>query len=190
MTEISVREIISVVADHFGVAAAEIVSQRMHRQVLWPRVAVVGLAARLTPYTLTHIGRALGNRDPSTICSSRQKFVARLSSDPAAAREIEAIETALLQRSTGRNGEHQAVTELAALEREIASRATEARRAQALAEAGERRLATVRNAHAIVATARRLASVERAARDGMPAAMRKRDAAMAELLRLAGDAHV
>jgi len=56
-----------VVADHYGLTALDLVSDRRGRSEARPRMLVMWLAKHCTPHSLPAIGKMFGGRDHSTV---------------------------------------------------------------------------------------------------------------------------
>lgn len=71
---IKVDDILRVVSRHYGVSRGDLLSQRRHRSVVWPRQIGMYLAKRLTSRSLPEIGRRFGNRDHTTVLHAIRKI--------------------------------------------------------------------------------------------------------------------
>jgi Bacterial dnaA protein helix-turn-helix len=71
---ITVAEVIRAVSAVWEVAPVHLLSHRRHLQVMRPRKVAYALACRLTTFSLPHIGRAMGNRDHTTVLSGCRKM--------------------------------------------------------------------------------------------------------------------
>ncbi len=65
--------IVEVVAEHHNITPADIYSKDKSRSVSYPRQIVMYLCRRLTDMSVTDIGKALGNRDHSTVLHGYDK---------------------------------------------------------------------------------------------------------------------
>lgn len=66
--------IIKLVAEHFNVTTAEIISQKRIKELVYPRQIVMYLCRHMTSDSLQQIGYFLGKRDHSTIISGIKKI--------------------------------------------------------------------------------------------------------------------
>jgi len=71
---IKIEDIIKSVSRHFGVSKGDILSQRRHRSVVWPRQIGMYLSKQLTTRSLPEIGRRFGNRDHTTVLHAIRKI--------------------------------------------------------------------------------------------------------------------
>lgn len=71
---IKIEDIIKIVSRHFGVSKGDILSQRRHRSVVWPRQIGMYLSKQLTSRSLPEIGRRFGNRDHTTVLHAIRKI--------------------------------------------------------------------------------------------------------------------
>ncbi|MEM7747886.1 MAG: chromosomal replication initiator protein DnaA [Pseudomonadota bacterium] len=71
---VRIEDIIKIVSRHFGVSKPDILSQRRHRSVVWPRQIGMYLAKQLTARSLPEIGRRFGNRDHTTVLHAIRKI--------------------------------------------------------------------------------------------------------------------
>ncbi|MDX2156590.1 MAG: chromosomal replication initiator protein DnaA, partial [Hyphomicrobiaceae bacterium] len=71
---IRIDDILRVVSRHYGVSRGDILSQRRHRSVVWPRQIGMYLAKQLTHRSLPEIGRRFGNRDHTTVLHAIRKI--------------------------------------------------------------------------------------------------------------------
>ncbi|CUH91576.1 chromosomal replication initiator protein DnaA [Herbinix luporum] len=66
--------IVDIVAEHFNISPADIYSKDKSRAISYPRQIVMYLCRRLTELSVTEIGKALGNRDHSTVIHGCDKI--------------------------------------------------------------------------------------------------------------------
>lgn len=93
---LTVRLIAEAAAAHYGVRYREIISMRRGADVCKARLAVYWLATQLTNHTLFDIGRALGDRDHTTVLRGRDTVVARRAADANYEVELQQLATDLL----------------------------------------------------------------------------------------------
>jgi chromosomal replication initiator protein len=72
--EVTPELIIQIVADHFGITPADIVSQKRNADIVYPRQISMYLCRQMTTTPLQSIGKALGNRDHTTIIHGAEKI--------------------------------------------------------------------------------------------------------------------
>lgn len=72
--EITPELIIQIVADHFNITPADIISQKRNAEIVYPRQIVMYLCRSMTATPLQAIGKALGNRDHTTIIHGADKI--------------------------------------------------------------------------------------------------------------------
>lgn len=92
---VRIEEIIKTVSRHFGVSKPDILSQRRHRSVVWPRQIGMYLSKQLTARSLPEIGRRFGNRDHTTVLHAIRKIDKELDANPRLRDEIEDLKKML-----------------------------------------------------------------------------------------------
>ncbi len=92
---VRIEDIIKVVSRHFGVSKPDILSQRRHRSVVWPRQIGMYLAKKLTARSLPEIGRRFGNRDHTTVLHAIRKIEGALDGDQRLRDEIDDLKKLL-----------------------------------------------------------------------------------------------
>ena len=92
---VRIEEIIKTVSRHFGVSKPDILSQRRHRSVVWPRQIGMYLSKQLTARSLPEIGRRFGNRDHTTVLHAIRKIDKELQANPRLRDEIEELKRLL-----------------------------------------------------------------------------------------------
>lgn len=90
-----IEDIQRVVAQHFNVSKADLVSARRTRAVVRPRQVAMYLAKSLTPRSLPEIGRRFGGRDHTTVLHAVRKIDSLVGSDDALAEDIETLKRLL-----------------------------------------------------------------------------------------------
>ncbi|MGF1650283.1 MAG: chromosomal replication initiator protein DnaA [Hyphomicrobiaceae bacterium] len=93
---IRVEDILKVVSRHYGVSRGDILSQRRHRSVVWPRQIGMYLAKQMTARSLPEIGRRFGNRDHTTVIHAIRKVDGELTNNHRLREEIEELKKLLL----------------------------------------------------------------------------------------------
>lgn len=78
---VTVESITEIVAEHFNIAASDIVSTKKSRNIAHPRQICMYLCRELTDISLKDIGSKLGNRDHSTILHGCNKIADDLKTD-------------------------------------------------------------------------------------------------------------
>lgn len=66
--------IIQIVADHFGITPADIISQKRNADIVYPRQIAMYLCRQMTTTPLQSIGKYIGNRDHTTIIHGSEKI--------------------------------------------------------------------------------------------------------------------
>jgi chromosomal replication initiator protein len=92
---VRIEEIIKTVSRHFGVSKPDILSQRRHRSVVWPRQIGMYLSKQLTARSLPEIGRRFGNRDHTTVLHAIRKIDKELEANPRLRDELEDLKKTL-----------------------------------------------------------------------------------------------
>jgi chromosomal replication initiator protein len=92
---IKIEDIVKAVSRHFEVSKGDILSQRRHRSVVWPRQIGMYLAKQLTARSLPEIGRRFGGRDHTTVLHAIRKIEGELNRNPRLKDEIEDLKRLL-----------------------------------------------------------------------------------------------
>ena len=92
---VRIEEIIKTVSRHFGVSKPDILSQRRHRSVVWPRQIGMYLSKQMTARSLPEIGRRFGNRDHTTVLHAIRKIDKELAANPRLRDELEDLKKML-----------------------------------------------------------------------------------------------
>jgi len=92
---VRIEDIIKLVSRHFGVSKPDILSQRRHRSVVWPRQIGMYLSKQLTARSLPEIGRRFGNRDHTTVLHAIRKIEGQISDNPRLRDEIDDLKKLL-----------------------------------------------------------------------------------------------
>jgi len=88
---VRIDDILKVVAKHYNVTRADILSQRRTANVVKPRQIAMYLAKVLTLRSLPEIGRRFGGRDHTTVLHAVRKIDTLIATDRALAEEIETL---------------------------------------------------------------------------------------------------
>lgn len=94
---IKIDEILKVISRHFGVSRSDLLSERRHRSVVWPRQIGMYLAKQLTSRSLPEIGRRFGGRDHTTVLHAIRKIETHLSADARLQSELDELKKLLGQ---------------------------------------------------------------------------------------------
>ncbi len=96
--DLTVPGIVTAVADFYGLSVEDIVGKSRSRKVARPRQMVMYLAREETDESLPQIGRALGDRDHTTVMYGYEKIEDLLETDPSLRREMLDIKARLYER--------------------------------------------------------------------------------------------
>ncbi|QRG08285.1 chromosomal replication initiator protein DnaA [Xanthobacter dioxanivorans] len=94
---VRVDDILRVVAKHYNVTRADLLSQRRTATVVKPRQIAMYLAKTLTLRSLPEIGRRFGGRDHTTVLHAVRKIDGLVATDRALAEEIEVLKRLVLE---------------------------------------------------------------------------------------------
>lgn len=83
--------IVDVVAEHYSITTAEIYSKDKSRNISYPRQIVMYLCRKLTEMSVTDIGKALGNRDHSTVLHGFDKINTDINKDSSIHNTIDVL---------------------------------------------------------------------------------------------------
>ncbi len=92
---VKVEDILRVISKHFGVSKNDILSQRRHRSIVWPRQIGMFLAKAMTARSLPEIGRRFGGRDHTTVLHAIRKIDGELKTNSRLRAEIEDLKKML-----------------------------------------------------------------------------------------------
>ena len=92
---IRIEDILKIVSRHYGVSKHDILSERRHRSVVWPRQIGMYLAKQMTARSLPEIGRRFGNRDHTTVLHAIRKIEGQLTANAQLKDEIEDLKKQL-----------------------------------------------------------------------------------------------
>ena len=88
---VRIEDIQRVVARHYNVSKADLLSSRRTRTIVRPRQIAMYLAKVLTPRSLPEIGRRFGGRDHTTVLHAVRKIEGLIEGDRTLAEEIELL---------------------------------------------------------------------------------------------------
>jgi chromosomal replication initiator protein len=92
---IRVEDILRIVAKHYGVSRADLLSSRRTANVVRPRQIAMYLAKTLTLRSLPEIGRRFGGRDHTTVLHAVRKIEGLVQGDKGLAEEIDGLKRLL-----------------------------------------------------------------------------------------------
>jgi chromosomal replication initiator protein len=95
--KVKIEDIQKLVASHFNVSRADILSARRTASVVRPRQIAMYLSKLLTPRSLPEIGRRFGGRDHATVLHAVRKITALVTADGTLSEEIELLKRMLLE---------------------------------------------------------------------------------------------
>jgi chromosomal replication initiator protein len=88
---VKIEDIQRIVARHYNVSKADLLSSRRTRTIVRPRQIAMYLAKVLTPRSLPEIGRRFGGRDHTTVLHAVRKIEEMIEGDRTLAEEIELL---------------------------------------------------------------------------------------------------
>jgi chromosomal replication initiator protein len=91
----AIKQILAVTARYFGVTQAALISSSRRTSLVEARNIVVHIARRLTCLSYADIGRALGNRDHSTIMHGERRLIDRLAVDSTTRQAVDELDRIL-----------------------------------------------------------------------------------------------
>jgi len=94
---VKIEDIQKLIATHFNVSRADILSSRRTASVVRPRQIAMYLAKVLTPRSLPEIGRRFGGRDHTTVLHAVRKISGLVTTDGTLSEEIELLKRMLLE---------------------------------------------------------------------------------------------
>ena len=92
---VRIEDIQRVVARHYNVSKADLLSARRTRTIVRPRQVAMYLAKVLTPRSLPEIGRRFGGRDHTTVLHAVRKIEGLVGNDNMLAEEVELLKRLL-----------------------------------------------------------------------------------------------
>jgi chromosomal replication initiator protein len=95
--KVKIEDIQKLVANHYNVSRADLLSARRTASVVRPRQIAMFLSKVLTPRSLPEIGRRFGGRDHTTVLHAVRKIEGLSSSDRALAQDLEFLKRMLTE---------------------------------------------------------------------------------------------
>lgn len=92
---IKIEDILRIISRHYGVSKGDLLSQRRHRSIVWPRQIGMYLAKQLTARSLPEIGRRFGGRDHTTVLHAIRKIEGEITKNPRLEDELEELKRLL-----------------------------------------------------------------------------------------------
>ena len=96
--QVSIDDVLSAVAQQYGVKVADLKGSRKTRDVSLPRQVAMYLARRLTRASFPEIGRSFGGKDHSTVVKGVKRIQELLRENPELAEQVRVAERALTER--------------------------------------------------------------------------------------------
>jgi chromosomal replication initiator protein len=97
--DLTIEGISVTVADYYGITVDEIVSKNRSRRIARPRQLVMYLAREETKASLPQVGKALGNRDHTTVLYGCDKIEDLMETDQSLRRDVLEIKTLLFEQA-------------------------------------------------------------------------------------------
>ncbi len=88
---VTVDQIQKVVAEHYGLKQADLLSERRARAVARPRQTAMWIAKQITTRSLPDIGRRFGGRDHTTVLHAVRRIESLKAEDPNLARDLDVL---------------------------------------------------------------------------------------------------
>lgn len=95
--QITLQNIIDVVTAYYNVKLSDLQSKRRHKSITMPRQVCMWLARRRTRFSLQEIGGYFGGRDHTTVMHSIKTVDDRMAADTEFAREMNQLDTRLVE---------------------------------------------------------------------------------------------
>lgn len=92
---VRIEEIQRVVAGHFGLSRADLISERRMLPLVRPRQIAMYFARHYTRRTLPEIGRRFGGKDHTTVLHGVRKITRELETDEQLAADVAALRTVI-----------------------------------------------------------------------------------------------
>lgn len=83
--------IMDVIAEHFNITSNELYSVNKSRNIAYPRQIAMYLCRKLTDFSLSDIGKVMGNRDHTTILHGIDKIEKSIKKDPSMQNTIDVL---------------------------------------------------------------------------------------------------
>ncbi|WOO34570.1 chromosomal replication initiator protein DnaA [Anaerocolumna sp. AGMB13020] len=89
--QITPELIVDVIAEHFNLTSNELYSVNKSRNIAFPRQIAMYLCRKLTDFSLSDIGKIMGNRDHTTILHGIDKIEKNIKKDPSMQNTIDVL---------------------------------------------------------------------------------------------------
>lgn len=89
--QITPELIIEIIAEHFNITSHDIYSINKSRNIAYPRQVAMFLCRKLTDFSLSDIGKLLGNRDHTTVLHGIDKVEKNIKADPSMQNTIDVL---------------------------------------------------------------------------------------------------
>lgn len=89
--QITPELIVDIIAEHFNITSNDIYSTNKSRNIAYPRQVAMYLCRKLTDYSLSDIGKLLGNRDHTTVLHGIDKVEKNIKKDPTMQNTIDVL---------------------------------------------------------------------------------------------------
>jgi chromosomal replication initiator protein len=99
--QLELEQVVAAVAGHYGVKVADLKGSKKTRDITRPRQVAMYLARRLTAASFPRIGKALGNKDHSTVVKGVKRLGREMASDPDLAERVRSLERLLREGAAG-----------------------------------------------------------------------------------------
>jgi len=93
--QIMIEDVLRAVTGHFNVSRADLLSQRRHKSVVYPRQVGMYLAKTLTTRSLPEIGRKFGGRDHTTVLHAVRKIERLVGEDVVVRNSVDVLRNVL-----------------------------------------------------------------------------------------------
>ncbi len=90
--------IIQVVAEHYNLTPADILSQRRNKEISYPRQVAMYLCRNMTDTPLQEIGKAMGGRDHTTVIHGIEKITKDLENTPTLQNTVDILKKKMSQK--------------------------------------------------------------------------------------------
>jgi chromosomal replication initiator protein len=94
-SDLAPEVVVALVAEHYHIAAADILGKSRTRTIAWPRQVAMYLLREETEQSLAQIGAALGGRDHTTIMHGCEQVAEMIQHDKHVQHEVETLRTTL-----------------------------------------------------------------------------------------------